>query len=87
MAESANNYPYAVVNTVVACTASRGAPYRATKRVRGVPKFGGRIRKQPLGPSVEFSTAPRSAWEVCRNRCGGRMRTQPLGPSVELPTG
>eukprot|EP00959_Pyramimonas_sp_CCMP1952_P458654 9476972-Pyramimonas_sp.AAC.1 len=42
-----------------------GAPYGATKRVRGVPKWGvephaPQKRTQPLGPSVELPMGPRS---------------------------
>ena len=39
-----------------------GAPFGATKRVRGVPKWGGgAMRTFPLGPSVELPMGPRSA--------------------------
>ena len=38
-----------------------GAPYGATKRVRGVPKWGGGgMRTLPLGPSVELPMGPRT---------------------------
>ena len=37
-----------------------GAPYGATQRVRGVPKWrGGGTRALPLGPSVELPMGPR----------------------------
>ena len=40
-----------------------GAPYGASKRVRGVPKLGwNRMRTQPLGPSVEL---PMGLRNVC----------------------
>ena len=41
-----------------------GAPYyRATSLVRGVPKYvwGGGMRAQPLGPSVELPMGPRAS--------------------------
>ena len=38
-----------------------GAPYGATKRVRGVPEWGwNRMRAQPLEPSVELPMGPRN---------------------------
>ena len=38
-----------------------GAPYGATKRVRGVPEWTRVImRTQPLGPSVELPVRPRN---------------------------
>ena len=38
-----------------------GAPYGATKRVRGVPKgAGGRMRALQLGPSLEIPMGPRN---------------------------
>ena len=38
-----------------------GAPYVATKRLRGVPKWrGGGMRALPLGPSVELPMGPRN---------------------------
>ena len=47
-----------------------GAPYEATKRLRGVPKWaGGRMRTMPLGLSVEPPMRPRSSWG-CRNCLG-----------------
>ena len=47
--------PYAVVSAAVVPTACGGAPYRATKRVRGVSKWGGgAMRTCPLGPQVEL---------------------------------
>ena len=38
-----------------------GAPYWATNRVRGAPKWGGAaMRALPLGPSVELPMGPRT---------------------------
>eukprot|EP00959_Pyramimonas_sp_CCMP1952_P470243 9496305-Pyramimonas_sp.AAC.1 len=45
-----------------------GAPYGATKRMRGVPKWcGAAMRAAPLGPSVELPMCPRSV-------CGATKR-------------
>ena len=43
-----------------------GAPYEATKLVRGTAKLaGGRMRTLPQEPSVEFPMGPRSGHETC----------------------
>eukprot|EP00959_Pyramimonas_sp_CCMP1952_P215930 4516429-Pyramimonas_sp.AAC.1 len=45
----------------IATGAFGGAPYRATKKVRGVPnRVCGRMRTSPLGPAVERLMVPRS---------------------------
>eukprot|EP00959_Pyramimonas_sp_CCMP1952_P180465 3773648-Pyramimonas_sp.AAC.1 len=47
--------PYAVMGNADVSTIFGGAPYRDTKRVEGVPNgCSGRIRTQPLEPSVEL---------------------------------
>ena len=65
-----------------------GAPYGATKRVRGVPKWmGGRHARFATG---DFGGAPYGATKRVRGvpEWGGyAMRAAPLGPEVELPMG
>ena len=70
-----------------ATVAFGGVPYGATKRVRGVPKWGG----SPCGRS-HWGLWWSSLWghETCEGSADmGRvtMRTRPLMPSVELPMG
>eukprot|EP00959_Pyramimonas_sp_CCMP1952_P258634 5406526-Pyramimonas_sp.AAC.1 len=52
------------------------APYGATKRVRGVPKWrGGGMRTMPLRPSVELPMGPRNVSGVCQS--GGGAACEP----------
>ena len=45
-----------------------GAPYGATNRLRGVPKWGvAHMRAVPLGPYVELPIVPRNVCGVCQN--------------------
>ena len=60
------------------------APYGATKRVRGAPKWGVELHADPA--SVAFGGAP--YWATNRVRGAPKwkwncMRTLPLGPSVD----
>ena len=68
-----------------------GAPYGATNRVRGVPKWQCWVEETHVGPPTgAFGGAPYGATERVRGepkRVGNRMWTLPLGPSVELPRG
>eukprot|EP00959_Pyramimonas_sp_CCMP1952_P405400 8496655-Pyramimonas_sp.AAC.1 len=44
------------------------APYGATDRVRGAPKWsGGAMRTLPLRASVELPAGPRTVCGVCQN--------------------
>ena len=68
-----------------------GAPYGATKRVRGVPKLAAGRHATPAagafgGAQIKIRATKRA--RVCRNGLEDAMRTLPLlGPSVELPIG
>ena len=64
-----------------------GAPYEATKRVRGVPKLGGAaMRTLPLAPSVEllWGHDPR---EGCAEMARGRHADPATGAFGGAPCG
>eukprot|EP00959_Pyramimonas_sp_CCMP1952_P410940 8611721-Pyramimonas_sp.AAC.1 len=74
--------PCAVASAVVVNTAFGGAPYEATKRVRGVLKWVGR---QPgdtaTGAFGGAPVGPRSVCAVCRSVWGGRLWKPPRWPA------
>ena len=80
--------PHAVVSATLVSPVFGGAPYGATKRVRGVPKRG--CRPRAGGNSEALGGAPYRATKRMRGvpkRGWGRVRNLPLGPSVERPMG
>ena len=58
-------------NANPATEAFGGAPYGATNRVKGAPKWGGAaMRALPLWPSVELPMGPRTVSGVRQNGAG-----------------
>ena len=77
----------AVLHATPTIGAFGGAPYGATKRVRGVPKWGGAaMRTLPLGPSAEllWGHDPR---EECAEMARGRHANSATGAFGGAPYG